>query len=72
MVTNYSPMTWVHINMLWEYDFSEDNFRDSIGIFPCNLPPELERISRGVYLAIALIYQVIPKILWRFKYLYAD
>ena len=33
-VATHSPMTWAHINMLGEYDFSEEKLRDSIGILP--------------------------------------
>ena len=34
MIETHSPMTWAHINMLGEYDFSEEKLRDSIGILP--------------------------------------
>jgi len=29
-----SPMSWAHINMLGEYDFSDEKLRDSLGILP--------------------------------------
>ncbi len=32
IISNYSIMTWAHINMLGEYDFSEEKRKDSIGI----------------------------------------
>lgn len=31
---NYSVISWGHINMLGEYDFSEEKMKDSIGILP--------------------------------------
>ena len=30
----HSPMSWEHINMLGEYDFSEEKLRDTLGILP--------------------------------------
>lgn len=30
----HSPMTWAHINMLGEYDFSDEKLKDSVGILP--------------------------------------
>ena len=30
----HSPMSWAHVNMLGEYDFSDEKLRDSIGILP--------------------------------------
>ncbi len=37
MITTHSPMTWAHINMLGEYDFSEEKLKDSAGILPLKL-----------------------------------
>ena len=34
MIATHSPMSWAHINMLGEYDFSEEKLRDSVGILP--------------------------------------
>lgn len=34
MIATHSPMSWAHINMLGEYDFSEEKLRDSLGILP--------------------------------------
>ncbi len=34
MIADHSPMSWAHINMLGEYDFSDEKLRDAIGIFP--------------------------------------
>jgi hypothetical protein len=36
LIAAHSPMSWAHINMLGEYDFSEEKLRDTLGI----LPPE--------------------------------
>ena len=33
-IEKHSPMSWAHINMLGEYDFSEEKLKDSIGILP--------------------------------------
>ncbi len=30
----WPPMSWAHINMLGEYDFSEEKLRDTLGILP--------------------------------------
>ena len=32
IIGSHSPMTWAHINMLGEYDFSDEKLRDSVGI----------------------------------------
>jgi TnpA family transposase len=34
MIAAHSPMSWAHINMLGEYDFSDEKIRDSVGILP--------------------------------------
>ena len=34
IIATHSPMTWAHINMLGEYDFSEEKLKDSVGILP--------------------------------------
>ena len=31
-IKNHSPISWAHINLLGEYDFSENKLRDSVGI----------------------------------------
>ena len=33
-IASHSPMAWAHINMLGEYDFSEEKLKDSMGILP--------------------------------------
>ena len=33
-IAAHSPMSWAHINMLGEYDFSEEKLRDTLGILP--------------------------------------
>ncbi|MBK8537311.1 MAG: Tn3 family transposase [Candidatus Competibacteraceae bacterium] len=33
-IATHSPMSWAHINMLGEYDFSDEKLRDAIGILP--------------------------------------
>lgn len=33
-IATHSPMTWAHINLLGEYDFSDEKLRDSLGILP--------------------------------------
>ena len=34
LIAAHSPMAWAHINMLGEYDFSDEKLRDSVGILP--------------------------------------
>ena len=36
LVAAHSPMSWAHVNMLGEYDFSDEKLKDSIGILPLN------------------------------------
>ncbi len=31
-ISNHSPISWAHINLLGEYDFSDENLKDSVGI----------------------------------------
>ncbi len=33
-IAAHAPMAWAHINMLGEYDFSEEKLRDALGILP--------------------------------------
>ncbi|MCY7272494.1 MAG: hypothetical protein LH702_01785 [Phormidesmis sp. CAN_BIN44] len=33
-VVNHSVISWEHINLLGEYDFSDEKLRDSVGIPP--------------------------------------
>ena len=33
-IVAHSPMAWAHINMLGEYDFSDEKLKDSVGILP--------------------------------------
>jgi hypothetical protein len=33
-IAAHAPMAWAHINMLGEYDFSDDKLRDALGILP--------------------------------------
>ncbi len=34
IIMRHSPMSWAHINMLGEYDFSDEKLKDSVGILP--------------------------------------
>ena len=34
LIVTHSPMAWAHINMLGEYDFSDEKLKDSVGILP--------------------------------------
>ena len=34
VIAAHSPMSWAHVNMLGEYDFSDEKLKDSIGILP--------------------------------------
>ena len=31
-ISSHSPMSWAHINLLGEYDFSDEKLKDSVGI----------------------------------------
>ena len=31
-IKNHSPISWAHINLLGEYDFSEERMQDSVGV----------------------------------------
>ena len=33
-ICNHSPMSWAHVIMLGEYDFSDEKLRDALGILP--------------------------------------
>jgi hypothetical protein len=33
-IAAHSPIAWAHINMLGEYDFSDEKLRDSLGVLP--------------------------------------
>ena len=34
LIADHSPMSWPHINMLGEYDFSEEKLLDTLGVLP--------------------------------------
>lgn len=34
LIAAHSPMSWGHINMLVEYDFSEEKLKDTLGVLP--------------------------------------
>ncbi|MCJ8335762.1 MAG: Tn3 family transposase [Epibacterium sp.] len=34
LIAVHSPMSWGHINMLGEYDFSEEKLKDTLGVLP--------------------------------------
>ena len=36
VISSHSPMSWAHVNMLGEYDFSDEKLRDTLGILPPN------------------------------------
>jgi TnpA family transposase len=40
-VANHSVISWSHINLLGEYDFSDEKLRDSVGIPPPKNHPEI-------------------------------
>lgn len=41
-ISNGSAITWQHVNLLGEYDFSEERLQDSVGIKPPNIGRSLE------------------------------
>ena len=34
VIAQHAPAAWAHINMLGEYDFPDEKFRDALGILP--------------------------------------
>ena len=34
VIAQQAPAAWAHINMLGEYDFSDEKLRDALGILP--------------------------------------
>jgi TnpA family transposase len=46
-VANHSVISWEHINLLGEYDFSDEKLRDSVGIPPPKNRPEIASSNGG-------------------------
>jgi hypothetical protein len=46
-VANHSVISWSHINLLGEYDFSDEKLRDSVGIPPPKIIPQSQANLRG-------------------------
>ena len=46
-VANHSVISWEHINLLGEYDFSDEKLRDSVGIPPPKNRPEITSSNGG-------------------------
>jgi hypothetical protein len=46
-VANHSVISWGHINLLGEYDFSDEKLRDSVGIPPPKASPKSPAQSGG-------------------------
>ena len=40
-IATHSPIAWAHINMLGEYDFSDEKLQDATGVLPSKNPPEI-------------------------------
>ncbi len=40
-IATHSPIAWGHINMLGEYDFSDEKLQDATGVLPPKNPPEI-------------------------------
>ena len=34
VIAQHAPVAWAHINILGEYDFSDEKLRDALGILP--------------------------------------
>ena len=47
-IANGSIASWRHLNLLGEYDFSEEKLQDSVGIKPQNWPPQWVRMLGDV------------------------
>ncbi|MBT5169762.1 MAG: Tn3 family transposase [Opitutales bacterium] len=48
LIAAHSPMSWAHINMLGEYDFSEEKLRDTLGILPPKRPRKISAKTGGI------------------------
>jgi TnpA family transposase len=46
-VANHSVISWGHVNLLGEYDFSDEKLRDSVGIPPPKIMPKSQPQMRG-------------------------
>jgi TnpA family transposase len=46
-VANHSVISWGHVNLLGEYDFSDEKLRDSVGIPPPKIVPKSQAKMRG-------------------------
>jgi hypothetical protein len=46
-VANHSVISWEHINLLGEYDFSDEKLRDSVGIPPPKSRPKIASSNGG-------------------------
>ncbi len=47
-IANGSIITWRHLNLLGEYDFSDDKLTDSFDIRPPKLQQEMEQLLEGM------------------------
>src|SRR6476620_817988 len=52
-VANGSAVSWQHINLLGEYDFSDDKLQDTVGIKPQN-----SRTKGGTFLGVAKMVEL--------------
>ncbi|MCB0085509.1 MAG: hypothetical protein KDE47_31425, partial [Caldilineaceae bacterium] len=48
VIATHSPIAWAHINMLGEYDFSDEKLRDNFGILPPKIAPGFLASNREV------------------------
>ena len=65
-----SAAAWGHLNLLGEYDFSEDKLQDSVGIKPPKLT-ELKQVPSWEFRNRRKSFtpRLLAKILWDFAYL---
>ena len=69
-VAHGSVISWQHINLLGEYDFSDEKLRDSVGIRPQKLTPKAAKNLGGCRIAsCASVTGTRRKTVWDFTYL---
>lgn len=40
-IATHSPIAWAHINLLGEYDFSDEKLRDTVGVLTPKITPKI-------------------------------
>ena len=51
-IASHSPVSWAHINLLGEYDFSDEKLKDSVGIQPPKIAVCSDLENRGCKISV--------------------